>query len=75
MKTPKVEIIVSEAHRIKPGESLFVTVDPQFADLIPEVETRLFELGVPAAALPLPSGAIKFFAVEKGVEVSVEKDV
>lgn len=71
--TPEVRIVLAEAHRVQAGDALFVTIDPQFADYADDVQECLRSLGVEKAlVLPIPKGAVQFFAIEETITVSVD---
>jgi hypothetical protein len=72
---PKVKLIVANATRIKAGDRLFVTIDPQFAYLAGVVEQSLNDLGADGIVLPLPKDALQFFAIEERVEITVDPKI
>lgn len=72
---PEVRVVLAEAHRVRAGDKLFVTVDPQFTNYLAEIYASLEELGVEAHVFPLPRGAVQFFAIEQTINVRMDPEI
>lgn len=66
MKKVQVEIIKAAGHELRSDRSLFVTVEPQFADFCEEIRETLIKLvgHESVEVLPMPKGSVQFYQVE-----------
>ena len=74
-KKPEVRLVNVGATSIQADTSLFVTIDPQFADMLVELRDALVDLvgHQRVEVFPLPKGAIQFFQAEHPFVLSVDQ--
>jgi len=74
-KQPEVRLVNVGATSLRADNSLFVTIDPQFADMLVELRDALVDLvgHQRVEVLPLPKGAVQFFQAEHPFVLSIDE--